>query len=179
MYGFAFSGFCIGLGSKLTEGDIIYHGLIGIARGSIRSLTVTLVVIAFAVLWSWLLDAQLINFFADSKVNPEMAFMHIQSANINIGLACVLLIVSFCLLRSNEEDVKVVLKKMGGSFIAGILLAFGFLVCGLSRRTLVFQSLTPGSNWNPALLIFTLVVISLNFITYQLFFKYSCCNLEK
>lgn len=101
MYGFAFSGFCIGLGSKLTEGDIIYHCLIGIARGSVRSLTVTLVVFVFAVLWSWLLDAQFINFFADSKVNPEMAFMHIQSANINIGLACVLLIVSFCLLKAN------------------------------------------------------------------------------
>jgi hypothetical protein len=31
MYGFAISGFCIGLGSKLGEGDLIYHGFIGLA----------------------------------------------------------------------------------------------------------------------------------------------------
>lgn len=60
-----------------------------------------------------------------------------------------------------------------------MLLALGFLVCGLPRRTLVFQSLTPGSNWNPALLIFTLVVICSNFVTYQLFFKYPCNKVEK
>jgi hypothetical protein len=66
MYGFAFSGFCMGLGAKLAGGDIIYHSFIGVARKSIKSITVTAIVLAFAVLWSWLLDNGYINFFANS-----------------------------------------------------------------------------------------------------------------
>jgi hypothetical protein len=60
----------MGLGSKLAEGDIIYHGLIGVARKSWRSLAFILLVLAFGILWSWLLDSQYVNFFANSKVNP-------------------------------------------------------------------------------------------------------------
>ena len=32
MFGFAVSGFCIGIGSKFAEGDLIYHGFIGVAK---------------------------------------------------------------------------------------------------------------------------------------------------
>jgi hypothetical protein len=178
MYGFAFSGFCMGLGSKLAAGDMIYHGLIGVARRSGRSLLVLLLILAFGMLWSWLLDGQFVNFFANSQVNPEMEFMHIESANINIGLGCVLLVVSFCWLRGKEEDGREVLRKMAGSFLSGVLLALGFTICGLSRRTLVFESLTPGSHWSPALLIFLTVTIGFNFLTYEVLFRKIVLNNE-
>lgn len=66
MYGFAFSGFCFGIGAKLAGGDIIYHGFIGVARKSPKSITVLIIVIALAMFWSWLLDFGLVNFFANS-----------------------------------------------------------------------------------------------------------------
>ncbi len=66
MYGFAFSGFFFGLGSKLTEGDIVYHALIGVARKQSKSALVLFVVSASAILFSWLLDSNHINFFSNS-----------------------------------------------------------------------------------------------------------------
>ena len=60
---------------------------------------------------------------------------------------------------------------MGGSFIGGVLIALGFTICGLSKRTLVFQSLTPGNQWTPALLVFVILTIGFNFITYNLIFR--------
>jgi hypothetical protein len=102
MYGFAFSGFCMGLGAKLAGGDIIYHSLIGVARKSTKSIAVTVIVLTLAIFWSWLLDYGLVNFFANSKVNPEMEFIHIQSANITIFLGCVFLAISFCWMRSRN-----------------------------------------------------------------------------
>ena len=66
MYGFAFSGFSIGIGAKLAGGDIIYHGFIGVARKSTKSMVVIILVIVMAIFWSWLLDYDLVNFFANS-----------------------------------------------------------------------------------------------------------------
>lgn len=100
-----------------------------------------------------------------------MEFLHIQSANITIFLACVFLVISFCWLRSRNEGTKSVIKKMGGSFFAGILMGLGYALCGLPRRRLVFASLTPGSNWSSSLLIFLVVAITLNFLTYQILLK--------
>lgn len=65
MYGFALSGFCMGLGSKLANGDIIYHTFIGVARLSSRSLIVTVFIIVSAVFFSWLLDSGHANFLAN------------------------------------------------------------------------------------------------------------------
>ncbi len=100
MYGFAFSGFFFGLGSKLAQGDIVYHGLIGVGRKNTKSLMVLLLVSASAILFSWLLDSKHMNFFANAEVNPAMEFMHIQSANITICLGIVLFVISLCWMMS-------------------------------------------------------------------------------
>jgi hypothetical protein len=34
----------------------------------------------------------------------------------------------------------VILKKMVGSFFDGVLIALGYCICGISKRTLVFKS---------------------------------------
>jgi len=65
MYGFAFGGFCIGLGSKLAGGDLIYHGFIGVARKSFRSSVMLVLMILLAILWSFLLGFGYINFFSN------------------------------------------------------------------------------------------------------------------
>jgi hypothetical protein len=161
----------MGLGAKLAGGDIIYHSFIGVARKSERSIAITAIIAGCAILWSWLLGYGYIDFLANSQVNPLMEFMHIESANISIALACVFLTVSFCWMRSRGEEVRVAVRKVGASFLAGILVGLGFTLCGLSRRTLVFSSLTPGTDWSAALLVFFLVTVALNFITYQVFLR--------
>lgn len=62
-------------------------------------------------------------------------------------------------------------KKVIASFVAGVLVGLGFALCGLSRRTLIFDSLTPGIKWSPALLVFFVTTASLNFLTYQVFLR--------
>ena len=70
MYGFAFSGFALGLGSKIAGGDMIYHSAIGIARLSLKSLIVTILVLGFSCLWNWLLKAGYVGILSDSEINP-------------------------------------------------------------------------------------------------------------
>jgi cytochrome bd-type quinol oxidase subunit 1 len=69
-----------------------------------------------------------------------MAFMHLMSANINIAIGIVFLIVSYCQLIGREEQGATILKKMVASFISGVLLALGYCICGISKRSLVFKS---------------------------------------
>jgi hypothetical protein len=69
-----------------------------------------------------------------------MAFMHLMSANINIAIGVVFLIVSYCQLNGRSENGNLILKKMVGSFIAGVLIALGYCICGISKRSLVFKS---------------------------------------
>lgn len=178
MYGFAFGGFCIGLGSKFAKGDLIYHGFIGVARRSLNSICIFVLMMAFGFLWSWLLGWGYIGFFSNSEVNPLMEFMHTASANITIVLSVVLIAVSFCLFRKSIEDKKEIFKKIGGSFISGVLIGLGFLICGLSNRSKLFESLTPTTSWNPLLIIFLSVNITLNFITYHLVFRYEGIYIE-
>jgi hypothetical protein len=70
MYGFAFSGFALGLGSKIAGGDMIYHSAIGIARLSLRSFIITILVLGFSCLWNWILKEGYLDIFSDSEINP-------------------------------------------------------------------------------------------------------------
>lgn len=171
MYGFALGGFLLGLGSKLAGGDFIYHGFIGVARGSIKSIIVMISILIFACLLSLILDQQLLQFLSNSAINPQMEFMHMLSANMNIGISILLMIASFCWLKSNENEIKKVFTKLIGSFLSGLFLGLGFLIAGLAVRSVFFGSIT-FSNWNPTLLIFLLVTILCNIVTYHFVFRY-------
>lgn len=163
----------MGIGSKFANGDLIYHAFIGVAKHSCKSIIIFILLLSFSMLCSWLLDNGYINLFSDTDINPHMPFLHLLSANICIVLSIILLIVSFCWIRSNADKKREVAKKMIGSFATGVLLCIGFNICGLSRRTNIFSSLSPGPNWSPNLYIFMASTIVLNLITYQVIIRYS------
>jgi hypothetical protein len=83
-----------------------------------------------------------------------MEFMHILSANITIALGVVLIVVTIIFMKSKNKCWKTVGQTVVSSFFSGVLVAFGYGVCGLTNRNVVFNGLIPGKSWDPVLLIF-------------------------
>ena len=145
MYGFALGGFCMGLGAKMAEGDILYHAFSQILLGKWFSLFVVGGALCSANLVSWILGSGYINFFADPSVNPLMEFLHMESANITICLGILIFTLNICCNARNIVPRRKAVKIIGVSLLSGILIGVGYGICGLAIRSLVFAGLTPGS----------------------------------
>lgn len=134
----------MGLGAKLAEGDLLYHSFSQILLGKWFSLFVVCASLITACLLSWILSAGYINFLADPSINPLMEFLHIESANITIGLGIIIFILTICCLGKKITQKKKAVKIIGMSLLSGILIGIGYGVCGLATRSLIFAGLTPG-----------------------------------
>jgi hypothetical protein len=77
MYGFALGGFCMGLGARWAEGDLVFHIFSEVSLGKWFSFVVVGIAFCVAMFVSWVLGAGYIPFFSDSAVNPQMEFLHI------------------------------------------------------------------------------------------------------
>lgn len=154
MYGFAIGGFMIGMGSQLAQGDELYVSLVEIAQGNWFFLVILVLMLGSALFWSWLAEAGHIGVFTNDKINPQMEYLHLQSANITIGLAVIILVVTSYILCSRINDTKLIAKKIAGSFFSGVFLALGFAIAGLPTRTTFIAGITPISSWDPVVLIF-------------------------
>lgn len=121
------------------------------------------------MLVSLLLDSNSIDFLSNTNINPHMEFMHMQSANITIGLGVILIIITSFLMKYKDHPIKVIFKRVGVRFLSGALLAFGCGVCGLTNRNLVFSGLTPGIGWDPVLLVYLSTTIISNLAIHTLF----------
>jgi len=73
-----------------------------------------------------------------------MDSLHFLSANVTITISIVMFTISTCILHSRGGDKKLMMKKIGGSFASGVMLALAFLVSGLTVRSRLFMGLTPG-----------------------------------
>jgi uncharacterized membrane protein YjfL (UPF0719 family) len=96
MYGFAFSGFLIGIGSKLSHGDFFFHACQGIALKNKNSIILALIIFLTAILSAWLGNNNHLGLLANGEVNPQMEFIHHASANICIAISIILLIIAGC-----------------------------------------------------------------------------------
>lgn len=91
-----------------------------------------------------------------------MEFLHLQSANITIALAVIIMVLTCYMLCSTINDKKIAARKIIGSFFSGVLLASGFGIAGLPTRTTFMAGITPTSIWDPIVVVFlaTGVVVS-------------------
>lgn len=133
---------------------------------------VLMLMLSSAFFWSWLSSAGHLNVFSDELVNPQMEMLHYPSANISIGLAIIMIIVTSCLLSSRRVDSKTIAKKVAASFFSGVFIALGFCICGQSARSKVILGLTPGTNWDPLIIVFLAIAAVLSSILNKLVNRY-------
>lgn len=85
--------------------------------------------------------------------------LHKLSANITITLGVILCVIAIVIMKSKNKSCKMIAKKVGFSFLSGVIITFGAGACGLANRALVFNGLTPGPNWDPVLLVFLVIYV--------------------
>lgn len=83
-----------------------------------------------------------------------MDSLHFLSANVTIVISIVMFVISSCILSKKEKEPRKIIKRIGGSFASGVLLALAFLICGLTVRNRLFLGLTPTSGWDSVVLTF-------------------------
>jgi len=163
VYGFMFSGFLVGLGTKLAGGGLTGHAFCGIPRLSLKSAiaVATFLGVGFLVATAKSKASFLTsnNMSAvDLEVDPRItanAFM--------IGSVVVLVL---CLLNTARG-----IKDTIVSFIAGGVLAFGLMLSGLAHRTKVLAFLTFQNNWNSYILYALAAVIVCNLFIFNFLLK--------
>lgn len=93
-----------------------------------------------------------------------MQFMHVLSANITISLGVIFILVTAILMKIKNKSFKTIFSHIGTIFLCGVLIALGYGVCGLANRNVVFNGLTPGTNWDPVLLVYLSTTIITNLL---------------
>lgn len=168
MYGFALSGFCQGIGSKMIGGDLLFFTISEVVKTNWFSVLILLFSLVSSILVSFILDKGSLNFLTNQQMNPYMISLHMLSANITITIGVVLSIVTIVMLKNRKRSNKIIAKKVGISFLSGMIITFGTGACGLSHRTLVFNSLTPGPYWDPVLLVYLTTYIATSILLHLL-----------
>lgn len=76
-------------------------------------------------------------------MNPIVQSPSLLSANITIALGVVLITIAIIVMKGTDKSPKTIAKRIGLSFLVGVIITFGAGACGLANRALVFNGLTP------------------------------------
>jgi len=163
VYGFMFSGFLVGLGTKLAGGGLTGHGFCGIPRMSFKS---AIAVAAFLGVGFLTATAKSKASFLTSNNMSAVDLEVDPKITANVFLIASVVILVLCLLNTNKS-----IKDILTSFITGGLLSLGLMVSGLAHRTKVLSFLTFQDNWNSHILFALLTVIVANLVLFNLVLK--------
>lgn len=163
IYGFMFSGFLVGLGTKLAGGGLSGHLFTGVPKFALKSIFAVLTFFgvgflvatakkSFKFLTSNSLQA------VDIEVDPRI------TANVFLIVAVVVLVL--CLIYTGRG-----IKNILASFISGGILAFGLMLSGLAQRNRVLAFLNFPESWGSHLPIAIGVAVVTNIIIFHVLLK--------
>lgn len=104
IYGFALSGFLIGIGSQAIAGDLFAHGYCGVAKKNKRSAVALIIFLLSGIIGGILSANNYIPFLTDGNNNIKWDMDHSLSANISIVIGIVLLIGGFILRKGDFNN---------------------------------------------------------------------------
>ena len=170
IFGFAFGGFLVGLGTKMANGCTSGHGVCGLPRLSLRSIISVLLFCVFGVgtatlrhYKNFLYETQLIDIA--NKVSNDLFnwIFFICISGIILG------ILILHIIKENAKEIKDFLV----SFTTGAIFSLGLIISGMNRRKKVIGFLTLSENWDPSLMFVLMSAVILNFIFFNLIFKFN------
>jgi len=158
------AGLFVGIGTDLSNGCTSGHGLCGMPRLSLRSITAVLVFLSTAILTATFdlkshlpdLDQLRVSFVDNLSIPPEYFLI------FGLGVALFLMIV---------ETSRSIFSKMILFFI-GLIFGFGLMMAGMSQRSKIYGFLQLNSNWDPSLLFVLMTGVLINALTFNLIINF-------
>jgi uncharacterized membrane protein YedE/YeeE len=168
--GFIFTGFLVGLGTKLANGCTSGHGVCGLPRFSLRSIVACGTFFTFGVLSATL--RQFIPLFkGGSYINLNQLLNSkefIHSLFTLLNLLVVFIFIRICFKKCLKNIIDFIV-----SFATGIVFGFGLIISGMVKKTKVINFLNFASDkWDPSLLFVLLSAVGMNVIFFNLIVKY-------
>lgn len=168
LFGFALSGVLVGLGTRLSNGCTSGHGICGLPRFSLRSITAVFV---------FMLSGIAIATFRYHV--PFMTATDGLNAITKINYHTVVPILLAAIVVSFAGYVFYLKRKLGSvdytdllvSFCTGVLFALGLIISGMIKRDKVLGFLIMNENWDPSLLIVMCGAVIPNFFTFHYILK--------
>lgn len=159
---FAVAGLLVGFGTKLACGCTSGHGICGLPRLSKRSIIAVLVFMSAGMFtansFHWEPPTLSINIF--DSIN-QYAYLVRYVYFFSLGYLIYIIARSFTKF------------EVCWSFIIGLLFGLGLSISGMCRRSHVLNFLRFGNKgWNPSLLVVMGTAVLINFITFNLAFRY-------
>lgn len=161
------SGFLVGLGTRLGSGCTSGHGLCGLPRLSLRSITATFVFLATGILTaSSHLKSSISHIsFLEGTSSAQLDSHFTATVGMIVGAA----LFGISLIPSESSSSLVSIVNM----IVGMLFSYGLLLSGMTKREKVngFLDITLGSNWDPSLFAVLMTGVGINFISFNFFLR--------
>lgn len=167
--GYALAGLLVGFGTKLSNGCTSGHGLCGLPRLSIRSLVAVGVFLCTAIGISTLRLHVTLGPFSDPAYSPSLAYNHMVSANVCIGIGVLLPFLGAYIKRQVDDKFTAweLFVEQVVTFVVGMTFGAGLLVAGMVRRTNILGFLGLGTDWNPSLLFVLGCGVLINLFTFN------------
>jgi uncharacterized protein len=157
------AGLLVGVGTDLSNGCTSGHGLCGMPRLSVRSITAVLAFLSTAILTATL----------DLKSHiPDITQLRVSFIdNLSIPPEYFLVFaLSMALFLTITETTKSSLSK-AILFLIGLIFGCGLMMAGMSQRSKIYGFLQLNSSWDPSLLFVLMTGVLINALTFNLILR--------
>jgi uncharacterized membrane protein YedE/YeeE len=163
------AGTLVGVGTQLASGCTSGHGLCGLPRLSLRSITAVLVFLITGILTAT---------FDLNKYLPSISKIESISLAPNqnpvyymIGAGIIALLMLIATVfdrfkRSFKRSLRVIIF-----FSIGIIFGFGLMLAGMSQRSKIHSFLELNKKWDPSLLVVLMTGVIINLIIFTIMRK--------
>lgn len=171
LIGIAFSGYLVGLGTKLANGCTSGHGVCGLPRLSKRSFVAVGTFLSFGIFIATIRNNFKALFFESDLIElSDKLYYNVSIHKIFFSLISGVLIVLFIYLmwKNNLEE----LSDFVISFITGSIFSLGLIFSGMNKRRKILGFLSVSSDWDPSLIYVLLFAVGLNFLLFNIILKF-------
>ena len=162
--GYALGGLFVGIGTTLGSGCTSGHGVCGIPRLSIRSITAVMTFMGVGAISATFIYDKLDLTVSESYITDELVNLH-KYISYGVFIALQILTVIFFLKRV-VTDPGFSKFSLVFPYMFGIIFGAGLLLSGMCRPSVVGGFLKLDAQWNPALMCVMGGALALNFLTF-------------
>lgn len=161
----AVAGLLVGVGTQLGSGCTSGHGLCGLPRLSLRSISSVMIFLITGIITATFNISNLIpkNIVLDNITLP----LNIQPI-VYLILTTVLPLVFFAF--SNHKNFSRFFRTIIYFFI-GTIFGFGLMLAGMSQRSKIYSFLELNKNWDPSLLFVLMTGVVINLVIFTIMRK--------
>ena len=164
--GWILAGILVGIGTKMGNGCTSGHGVCGIPRLSVRSITSVIIFMGSAIG-----VATFRHYVKFLDTNQSFGKTYEDAWPIIGGILVLMILVvfvSFSIFFIIKAEKNADKYEMPISFVVGFIFGIGLVVSGMCRRSKIANFLTIYSNWDPSLALVMVGAILVNVITFNL-----------